>query len=96
MDQRKEPRPGFRARMREKYGTGWLSEMIVLHGSGQISVRGCSGVLQYSPQEVKLSMKGKDLILTGDRLTCISFSNRTVMLKGKIEELRFVGKESER
>lgn len=76
-----------------RYGTGNLSEMIVLHGSGQISVRGCFGVLRYAPDEVKLSMKTRDLILTGDRLVCVSFSNRTVTLKGRIDELRFVEKE---
>ncbi len=76
-----------------RYGRGNLSEMIVLHGSGQISVRGCLGVLQYSPEEVKLSMKTKDLILTGERLVCVSFSNRTVTLKGRIDGLCFVEKE---
>lgn len=94
MDRKKEPRPGFRERMREKYGTRCLSEMIVLHGSGEISVRGCSGVLQYAPKEVKLSMKARDLILIGERLVCVSFSSGTVTLKGRIDELRFVKKET--
>ena len=79
--------------MLEKYGTGHISEMIVLRGSGEISVRGCFGVLQYAPREVKLSMKTRDLILTGDRLICVSFSNGTVTLRGRIDELRFVKKE---
>ena len=94
MDRKNGSRAGFRERMRERYGTGRLSEMIVLRGNGEISVRGCLGVLQYSPAEVRLSMKSKDLILTGKRLVCVSFSNRTVSLKGQIEELRFVKKES--
>ncbi len=93
MKSSKEPRPGFLERMRKRYGTGDLSEMIVLHGTGQISVRGCKGVLEYEPQKVRLSLKAKDLVLTGEDFVCVSFASGTVSLRGKIGELRFVEKE---
>lgn len=72
-----------------------LSEMfadepkIEMLGNREIIIDGCKGVVEYSENNIKLSLGESVLSLSGDSLVIKSFDNSVVVISGQICEISF-------
>ena len=69
-------------RARRRFGGGTLSEMTVLYCNRRATVRGCRNILFYSPEEVRLALRGREICLRGRELKCVSFAGGSVTVEG--------------
>ena len=81
-------------RVADRFGAP-LSDMTVLYGDRSASVRGCRGVLYYSPERVRLAVRGKRIEICGRDLRCVSFAGGSVRVEGTVCSVAFLAGESE-
>lgn len=62
-------------------GNGFYLQM---RGEHQLIVSGCRRILEYSPQRIRLAIKGFSLIICGEGLVCSSYFERAVGIEGII------------
>lgn len=67
-----------------------------IRGRGSITVRGGGAILKYTDSEVRLSLSGGELVISGKSLCCRAFSIGAVTVTGRIGEVRFEDGEVER
>ncbi|MBR2354074.1 MAG: YabP/YqfC family sporulation protein [Clostridia bacterium] len=63
--------------------------LVELRGRGSLSVSGCRGILDYTPELIRLSLKKGNLLIEGRRLSCASYLAGSVGIDGQIDSLRF-------
>ncbi len=68
-------------------------EMIVLRGQGQATLYGCSKILRYSPEEIRLRVGRREVSLVGGDLICTCFSAGCVTVEGRIDALLYCTRE---
>ena len=59
-------------------------ELVVLYGDRRVTVQGCRKILAYSPSEIRLQLKNRQLVVAGEGLGCSSFSGGCTTLQGRI------------
>ncbi len=69
--------------------------LIVLRGQHELTVYGCRKILLYTPPEIRLSMRKRQLCIFGKALSCTSFSGGAVTVEGMIEAIRYENMLSE-
>lgn len=62
---------------------------IELFSNKQIVVEGCLGVLEYNENYLKLKLSPYALVLVGENFDVVSFSEQSILVKGKINSLEF-------
>lgn len=62
---------------------------IELFSNSQIVIEGCSGVLEYNENYLKLRLTSGALVLQGQNFDIVSFEEKTICVKGKIASLEF-------
>lgn len=70
-------------------GPGYAGEWIEILGDREIWVTGCRGVLEYEENRVVLKMHRRTLKISGSRLNCLTYRDKTVEIRGQIESLLF-------
>ena len=70
-------------------------ELVVLYGERRMTVQGCRRILAYSPTEIRLQLKTRQLRVTGGRLGCSAFSGGCTTLKGRIRSVEYQLPEQE-
>lgn len=71
----------------------WGGCYIEIRGRSCVVIRGCRRILEYSEGRVALSLKRTAVLVTGKRLTCISYLAGAVSVEGIIDSVSFLGKE---
>ncbi len=70
-----------------------LSEELSLCGTHVLNVRGCGAILNYSEEEIRLSMRSYILRIVGRGLFCASYLYGCVRVEGEICLLSIEGRE---
>lgn len=70
-------------------GVGYDGVRVELLGDREAVVCGCRGVCEYRPEYVILKLKRQFLHIGGCRLDCITYLDKTVEIRGKIEKVLF-------
>ncbi len=60
-----------------------------MRGRNTLTVHGCTGILDYSPCEIRLAFKDGILTILGRRLICTSYLAGAVGIDGCISTLQF-------
>lgn len=63
--------------------------LFELRGRGCAAVGGCRKILSYAPERIVLETSGDIIVISGKRLTCLTYSAREVTVKGKIDKVEF-------
>ena len=58
--------------------------LVIWRGERELTVHGCSRILLYSNEQIRLQMKRKSLSVRGRGLCCSSFSAGVMVLEGEI------------
>lgn len=66
-----------------------IGPRIELIANKQIVVEGCLGVLEYNENYLKLRLLSAVLILQGEDFDVVSFSDQSILVKGKLNSLEF-------
>lgn len=66
-----------------------IGPRIELIANKQIVVEGCLGVLEYNENYLKLRLSSAVLILQGEDFDVVSFSDQSILVKGKLNSLEF-------
>ncbi len=64
---------------------------IELTGNREIIIDGCKGVVEYTENNIRISLLENVLSLSGDNLLIQSFDNDVVIINGKISDIDFLG-----
>ncbi len=64
-------------------------ELVVLYGDRRMTVQGCRKILAYSPTEIRLQLKHRQVCVTGEGLGCSSFSGGCTTLQGRIRSVEY-------
>lgn len=64
-----------------------------MRGRNTLTVHGCTGILDYSPCEIRLALRDGVLSVSGQRLICTSYLAGAVGIDGCICALRFEDEE---
>ena len=64
-----------------------------MRGRNTLTVHGCTGILDYSPCEIRLALRDGVLSVLGQRLICTSYLAGAVGIDGCICALRFEDEE---
>ena len=70
-------------------------DLIVLYGERRMTVQGCRKILAYSPTEILLLLKKRQICVTGEDLVCSSFSGGCTTLQGRIRRVEYQNAEKE-
>lgn len=62
---------------------------IELFCNNQIVVDGCLGVYEYNDTYLKLRLSKGALVLCGERFDIVTYEEKTITVKGKINSLEF-------
>ncbi len=74
-----------------------LAEMFVdeprieMAGNREIIIDGCKGVVEYTENNIRISLGENVLSLSGDNLLIQSFDNDVVIINGQISDIDFLG-----
>lgn len=60
-----------------------------MRGRNTLTVHGCTGILDYSPCEIRLALTDGALTVCGQRLICTSYLAGAVGIDGRICSLQF-------
>ena len=63
--------------------------MIAIRGRASVSVSGSAGIVLYTPDEIKLSLRKGSLSIRGCRLVCTSYNAEELHIDGKIISVSF-------
>lgn len=66
-----------------------LGPRIELFSNSEAIVEGCLGVYEYNDNYLKLKLSNGALILVGENFDIVSFGDKTITVKGKINSLEF-------
>ena len=64
-------------------------ELVALYGDRRITIQGCRKILAYSPTEIRLQLKHRQLVILGEDLGCSSFSGGCTTLQGRIRSVSY-------
>lgn len=64
---------------------------IELTGNREIIIDGCKGVVEYTENNIRISLSENVLSLSGDNLLIQSFDNDVVIINGQISDIDFLG-----
>lgn len=67
---------------------------IEIFSNRELILEGCSGVLQFNDDYIKLALKSGNLILYGKGFDISGFSEKTITVRGFIESVEFCLGES--
>lgn len=71
------------------------NELVVLYGERRMTVQGCRKILAYSPTEIRLQLKKRQIRITGEELGCSAFSGGCTTLQGHIRSVEYQDSEKE-
>ena len=63
--------------------------LIAIRGRASLSVCGSTGIVLYTPTEIKLSLHRGALSVKGCRLVCTSYNAEELRIDGKINSVNF-------
>lgn len=63
--------------------------VFTLRGHEELEADGCTGILEYSPERIVLTMKNERMTVTGDGLLLTDFRNTTLLVRGNIRSVTF-------
>ena len=66
---------------------------IELRGRSLLFIQGCRRILEYSPELVRVAVKGDTVSVRGVRLVCTSYHAGTVGVEGRISSVTFTEEE---
>lgn len=64
---------------------------IEMSGNREIIIDGCKGVVEYTENNIRISLGKSVLSLSGDNLLIQSFDNDVVIINGQISDIDFLG-----
>ncbi len=64
---------------------------IELTGNREIIIDGCKGIVEYTENNIRISLLENVLSLSGDNLLIQSFDNDVVIINGQISDIDFLG-----
>ena len=65
------------------------SSLVTIRSRSSVTVEGCTSILLYTPNEIRLSMKKGDVCIMGEELVCTSYHSVEVTVEGKINSVSF-------
>lgn len=81
---KKEERLKLISRIREKDIGLLLNTVIEIHNSSCVLISGCDRIVDYKPNEIKLSSSKGIVIIKGERLRLEGLVNSQISIIGKI------------
>lgn len=63
--------------------------LVAIRGRASVSVSGSTGILLYTPTEIRLSLRRGSLSVKGCRLVCTSYNSEELSIDGKIDSVKF-------
>ena len=63
--------------------------LIAIRGRASVSVSGSTGIVLYTPEEIRLSLRRGTLSIKGCRLVCTSYNAEELSIDGKINSVVF-------
>lgn len=63
--------------------------LFELRGRGNAVVGGCQKILAYSPNQIAIKTSKDIVVISGKRLTCLTYCAGEVSVMGKIEKIEF-------
>ena len=66
-----------------------MGARIELFSNTQAVIEGCKGVIEYNDNYLKLRLSEGAIVLVGDNFDIVSFEEKTICIKGKINSLEF-------
>ena len=66
-----------------------MGARIELLSNTQAVIEGCKGVIEYNDNYLKLRLLEGAIVLVGDNFDIVSFEEKTICIKGKINSLEF-------
>ncbi len=63
--------------------------LVEIRGRGFLAVSGCCGILDYTPEQIRLSLKRGSLRVEGERMLLSSYLAGAVGIDGRIRSVRF-------
>jgi len=87
---------GWRQRLVARYGASAQrgGGCVVLQGQRRVTVYDCRKILEYSPKEIRLTVKKRTLSVRGEELFCPSFAAGTVTVEGYITGVVYLGDDA--
>lgn len=62
---------------------------LELRGRSSLAVGGCRGIVEYSPQNIKLRLRDSFLSVSGEHLCCDSYTCGEILISGRINNMGF-------
>lgn len=69
--------------------------IIRICGNKEVSVDGCRGVTDYYENRIKLSIPGGSVTFLGSNLRITAFTDTSVLIKGRLENVEFAVRTAE-
>ena len=63
--------------------------MVAIRGRASVSITGSTGIVLYTPEEIRLSLRNGALSVRGCRLMCTSYNAEELRIDGKISSVEF-------
>ena len=63
--------------------------LVEIRGRGLLTVSGCRGISEYTPERIALSLKRGRLLVEGRGLGCASYLAGAVSIDGRIDSVHF-------
>ncbi len=63
---------------------------LVLNGDEEIICGGYKGLIEYSPEEIKINLKGKSLSIEGEKLMIKAIESEEIVISGVIKSIEFL------
>ena len=63
--------------------------LVAIRGRNWVSVSGSTGILLYTPEEIRLSLRKGTISIKGCRLICTSYNAEELRIDGKITSVLF-------
>ena len=63
--------------------------LIAIRGRASVSVSGSTGIVLYTPTEIRLSLHRGALSVKGCRLVCTSYNAEELCIDGRIDSVNF-------
>ena len=67
---------------------------VLLSGEGEVLVRGCTRILEYGEERIRVCVGKRVLCVEGEALFCASFGAQEMLINGTVRAL-FLQKEGE-
>ncbi len=70
--------------------------LVTMHGQERVWIENFKGISSYSPEEICLLTRNKNILVTGKRLEIVSYTRDEIEIGGSIHSVSFLAKAGPR